>query len=59
MNLAHFRKAIAGIVGAIIGAGGVAVLFPGLPATWATAITGVVTVLAVLLGPANAPKAGA
>ncbi len=56
MNIGRIRKAIAGIVGAIIGVGGVAVLLSNLPPQWQTVITGVVTILAVLVGPANDPK---
>lgn len=53
---ARGKKFLAGIAGAIVGAGGVAVLWPSLPTGWATVITGAVTALAVLAGPANAPK---
>jgi len=53
---ARSKKFLAGVAGAIVGAGGIAVIAPGLPASWQTVITGVVTVLAVLGGPANAPK---
>jgi hypothetical protein len=53
---ARGKKFLAGVAGAIVGAGGIAVLAPTLPASWQTIITGVVTVLAVLGGPSNAPK---
>lgn len=52
------RKFLAGLAGAIVSAGGIAVLLPNLSAGWATAITGAITALAVLAGPANAPKPG-
>ena len=53
---ARGKKFLAGIVGAIVGAGGVAVLAPDLPENWQRIIMGAVTVLAVLIGPSNAPK---
>lgn len=53
---ARGKKFLAGIAGAILGVGGVAVLWPDLSSGWATVITGAVTALAVLAGPANAPK---
>jgi ABC-type xylose transport system permease subunit len=50
------KKALAAVVGAIIAVGGIAILAPDLPAPWQRTITGVIAVLAVLCGPANAPK---
>lgn len=50
------KKALAAIVGAIVGAGGVEILAPDLPGPWQRTITGAVAILAVLFGPANAPK---
>ncbi|MEC3977915.1 hypothetical protein [Amycolatopsis sp. H20-H5] len=56
LDVARIRKFLAGVAGAIVSAGGIAVLFPDLSAGWATLITGAVTALAVLGGPANTPK---
>jgi hypothetical protein len=51
------KKAIAAVVGAVIGVGGIAVIAPGLPPQLQASITGVMAMLAVLCGPANNPKA--
>lgn len=53
---ARGKKAIAAVVGAVAGAGGIAVFAPSLPPQAQVTITAVFTVLAVLCGPANAPK---
>lgn len=53
MNLAKYRKAVASVVAALIAVGGISVVLPGLPAGVAATITGIVTFLAVLLGPKN------
>lgn len=53
---ARGKKFLAGLVGAVAAVGGIAVIAPDLPGPWQRAVTGAVTVLAVLLGPANKPK---
>ncbi|WP_439377487.1 hypothetical protein [Amycolatopsis lexingtonensis] len=54
--VARGRKALAGIAGAILGAGGVAAIAPGLSPQWQTTITALVSVAAVWSVPDNAPK---
>lgn len=49
----RFRKGLSALVAAVVAAGGVSVLFPALPASWAATATGVVAVLAVVFGPKN------
>lgn len=51
---ARGKRFLAGLVGAV---GGIAVMSPDLPGPWQRVVTGAVTVLAVLLGPA--PRAPA
>jgi hypothetical protein len=51
------KKAIAAVVGAIAGVGGIAVIAPGLSPQWQATITGACAVLGVLCGPANNAKA--
>lgn len=53
--LSEYRKAVAAIVAAIVSVGGISVILPGLDAGWAATITGVVSFLAVLVGPKNEP----
>jgi hypothetical protein len=55
--LAQFKKGLAALVAAIVSAGGIAVLFPGLSGSLAATITGAVSLLAVVLAPKNEVKA--
>lgn len=54
-KLAEYRKFIAGLIGAVLGVG-VGVLVPGIDPATATAISGSLTAILVVLAPANAPK---
>jgi hypothetical protein len=53
---ARGRKALAGIVGAVLGVGGVAVIAPGLSAQWQATIAAALSIAAVWCSPDNAPK---
>lgn len=53
----QFKKALAALVAAIVSAGGIAVLFPGLSGGIAATITGAVSLAAVVFGPQNQAKA--
>jgi len=53
----QFKKALAALVAAIVSAGGIAVLFPGLSGSLAATITGAVSLLAVVLAPKNKVEA--
>ena len=54
-KVGRVRKFLAGIVGALLGVGVVA-LVPGIDPGLAATITGGLSSLAVVLGPANDPK---
>jgi hypothetical protein len=53
---ARGRKALAGLAGAVLGVGGVAVITPGLSPHWQATITAAVTIAAVWCSPDNGPK---
>lgn len=55
--VSRFKKALAALVAAIVSAGGIAVLFPGLSGGLAATITGGVSLAAVVFGPQNQAKA--
>ncbi len=50
------KKVLAGLAGAIVAAGGIAVVAPGLPGQWQAVITGLVTIASVWSAPQNTPK---
>lgn len=47
-----YAKGISALIGAILGVG-VSVLIPGIDLAWAASLTGVLSVLATVFGPAN------
>lgn len=49
----QFKKGLAALVAAIVSAGGIAVLFPGLSGGLAATVTGIVSLLVVVFAPKN------
>lgn len=52
--IGRYAKFLSAAVGAVLGIG-VSALLPGLAPVWATVLTGGLSALSALLGPANTP----